>query len=67
MPTFAAPAWTRFSTCRTTWGSPASLAPKINAVLFVVRADYTSARNAREALQQLRQRQATTRVYDKPC
>ena len=37
----------------------ANLAPKINAVLFVVRADYTSARNAREALQQLRQRQAT--------
>jgi capsular exopolysaccharide synthesis family protein len=37
----------------------ANLAPKISAVLFVVRADYTSARNAREALQQLRQRQAT--------
>jgi capsular exopolysaccharide synthesis family protein len=37
----------------------ANLAPKISAVIFVVRADYTSARNAREALQQLRQRQAT--------
>ena len=37
----------------------ANLAPKISAVVFVVRADYTSARNAREALQQLRQRQAT--------
>jgi Mrp family chromosome partitioning ATPase/uncharacterized protein involved in exopolysaccharide biosynthesis len=36
----------------------ANLAPKIDAVLFVVRADYTSARNAREALNQLRQRHA---------
>ena len=36
-----------------------NLAPKMNAVLFVVRADYTSARNAREALDQLRQRNAT--------
>ena len=35
-----------------------NLAPKMNAVLFVVRADYTSARNAREALDQLRQRNA---------
>ena len=37
----------------------ANLAPKIGAVIFVVRADYTSARNAREALQQLRERKAT--------
>jgi Mrp family chromosome partitioning ATPase len=36
-----------------------NFAPKISAVLFVVRADYTSARNARAALQQLRQRKAT--------
>jgi len=36
-----------------------NLAPKMNAVLFVVRADYSSARNAREALDQLRQRKAT--------
>jgi len=35
-----------------------NLAPKMNAVLFVVRADYSSARNAREALEQLRQRNA---------
>jgi polysaccharide biosynthesis transport protein len=36
-----------------------NLAPKISAVLFVVRADYTSARHASEALLQLRQRKAT--------
>ena len=36
----------------------ANLAPNIDAVLFVVRADFTSSRNAREALEQLRQRKA---------
>jgi len=36
----------------------ANLAPKADAVLFVVRADFTSARNARAGLQLLRQRHA---------
>lgn len=36
----------------------ANLAPKVDGVLFVVRADYTSARLARNALTQLYQRQA---------
>ncbi len=36
----------------------ANLAPKIDAVMFIVRADFTSARNAREALHQLQQRKA---------
>jgi capsular exopolysaccharide synthesis family protein len=36
----------------------ANLAPKIDAVLYIVRADFTSARNAREGISQLRQRKA---------
>jgi len=36
----------------------ANLAPKVDAVLYLVRANFTSARHAREGLNQLRQRKA---------
>jgi len=36
----------------------ANLAPKIDAVLFIVRGNFTSARNAREGLNQLHERKA---------